>query len=787
MVQIYIALITLVSFTFAQSVSELDEIILNFIKGIWNDTITTTKYNITDTCFDYFNNAINDPYDLYTIKFVKDSAKNKNDLGSYQDCMNIVYKSRNNSYTSSIVSNLTYIVFSLDNSTVNNNGNIYKDLDFFMFGACLVRGCIVTDYKNLFYSAMVKLNIFPNLRYEDVKVININEMQLEVDWTIGFKMIPFIVILFFFLFAIYPTVPVCVFKCCFRKLKLEKNNECTIQTVKRVYDINYTDLKSTNSLRMNLFKQCFDIFENSNTLVTSESKDNGLNIIYGLRGLTMILTIIGCTFRDLYISPIKIICMTELKEMISSYFFSLIIFGRRFGPQLLYTYSGYILIYKFISYLDNAIDTLELKDKVPFEESKAQLDHHDKNESNHCTTHSIKKPLQLPNKFSLICHPYSDYRSNIRVGLLFHFIGLQIYKYIIYVISIFFFKYSFYTLFTLSNFQGPIWIYFKNTVIDIYSNLQRFSELLLFSSFSKTLYYPYDLFYLATNEIIYFLLSTVLIFYFYKKNFRLDKFILVIIITGIIGKVIFFTFNYPDFLPSMVFQSHDFYFILKNPLYSISNFYIGLYFGLVNYCIQNSINKEKLQQEKKSFLKYPTAFIEFFKFPQLVKTILVSLSSFIILCTTLVSFVFIYRTFFMATDDDMTKFYTNYWVNLYFTFDVELVSLMLFLLLCPILLLGDNFIFAMLKSNFWNVISKPYYTYTLIGNIIILYLFYQSETRVKINFLNVIFYSILAITIIVISSALVYITIEVPMKRVNKFILDNGKDEDHKSVKIHYY
>ena len=59
-----------------------------YIKSVLYSSITD-NHQISSSCHDSFFNAINNKDDSYLTKIITDSGKNKNDLGSYQDCLNL--------------------------------------------------------------------------------------------------------------------------------------------------------------------------------------------------------------------------------------------------------------------------------------------------------------------------------------------------------------------------------------------------------------------------------------------------------------------------------------------------------------------------------------------------------------------------------------------------------------------------------------------------------------------------------------------------------------------------
>jgi hypothetical protein len=286
------------------------------------------------------------------------------------------------------------------------------------------------------------------------------------------------------------------------------------------------------------------------------------------------------------------------------------------------------------------------------------------------------------------------------------------------------------------------------------------------------MYYCYDITWFISDEMFYFLTSSVLIFYSYKKNLRLDYFLLIFAAIVLIGKFFLFYFTYPNFLPLMFYQKHDNYYIMKNPLYLSPSFIAGLFFGMVNYCIQKSMTQQKLNFERKNFLTLPLKYISFYKTNTFIKILLSSILTLVLFTLTTISFVLCYRFFFMETDPYMSAYFMNYYINLLFVYDVELAIIFLYMFITPLMLHGDNSVLNFLKSSYWNILTKPYFSYLMTIDLIVIYIFYSSETRVKVDFYNIIFMTILAMMISIFINSLIYIIIEVPLKKLNKFIME---------------
>ena len=66
----------------------------------------------------------------------------------------------------------------------------------------------------------------------------------------------------------------------------------------------------------------------------------------------------------------------------------------------------------------------------------------------------------------------------------------------------------------------------------------------------------------------------------------------------------------------------------------------------------------------------------------------------------------------------------------------------MFLFIIFIFLSGDNFMISFLEHQYWNFVARPYFSFLILINSISYYIFYQIESRVKIEFFNILFNSI---------------------------------------------
>ena len=120
----------------------------------------------------------------------------------------------------------------------------------------------------------------------------------------------------------------------------------------------------------------------------------------------------------------------------------------------------------------------------------------------------------------------------------------------------------------------------------------------------------------------------------------------------------------------------------------------------------------------------------------------------------------------------------NGFINCMYRIDIELFVLLIQTLLFILYYIGSNFINDFFCHIFWGVINKPYYSIILVANPLMLYIFYQSETKITLNFFNVTLYSIITGTLSYLIGIIGYLFFELPYKRLIRHFLSKEEKEE---------
>ena len=185
------------------------------------------------------------------------------------------------------------------------------------------------------------------------------------------------------------------------------------------------------------------------------------------------------------------------------------------------------------------------------------------------------------------------------------------------------------------------------------------------------------------------------------------------------------------------------------------------------------------------FLKSTVNFTNFHRKNQDKKLLKIILVLFVIL---ILSFIFI-RNIFIHTDIEkkidekqkvtgvnsnilinilsLEKVITNYFLNILYVIDIELVVIMINWIFFYLYFKGGQ-INDFLSHIYWSFFIKSYFSYILVSSLVILYIFYQSETIIKMNIYTIFFYSLISSFFIFIAVVIFYSCYEYPLKKIFK-------------------
>ena len=126
----------------------------------------------------------------------------------------------------------------------------------------------------------------------------------------------------------------------------------------------------------------------------------------------------------------------------------------------------------------------------------------------------------------------------------------------------------------------------------------------------------------------------------------------------------------------------------------------------------------------------------------------------------------------------LTDYITNKFINAVYRFDIEIVVFLSQSLLFIFYFKGHNFINDFFCHVFWAMLNKSYFSYILVANPMILFIFYQSETKILVNLYNLLLYSLISGSLVFLTATFSYIFFELPYKKlIHHICSDDNKEE----------
>ena len=686
----------------------------------------------------------------------------------------------------------------------------FDTLDY-MFALCLPNlNCkcnLTNNYKNLLikFSHILDNFLYLHEEYadEEINIIQVNNTGYNdeitrIETIDLIKCIPLFIILIIILFMFFGYLPNFLFTSCFKKEEIINQNDILIKQI--TFDKKKFSNFSKNFFLKANWEELFNFHNESNKI----NNDSGLSYIKGIRGLSMIFLSFGFLFFCLLNSPVSIYTEADFEYLLKSVLYCIFFCGIRYAPRILLSCSGYILFYKLICFLnekneekiEEKIQDYNKKQKNEENKTKIEIDldenineededdndiNNDKNDIN-----GINKKIKKYDKILIRKRDVKD----VKFSYLFQFFIYQIHKYIFFILVLCFCLYSlpiFYKIQALfyffskdlkGIFLAPMWKVFCNEYIDKITS----SSINLILGFTSTYSFNFKeknsenllfFFWLFYNEVIFFIITSIIIFIGYKYKLKTDQFFKYICIIIPIIKIVFLLLK--DMNTSLYYYNNNFGRYFVNPLYNYSYYAIGVYFGTLNYILQKGITTSDEDNQDNPFLIGSIPVVNFY---QLKGWYMKLLNLIFLILIIIVNFLYYIYNLIYDKKNSTLQIYKSEFEEMVFGkfnkfFLLVDIDFMIFIFhsLCFMCFVdNDNFINAFLTNPFWSILNKLYFSFIILINPIILYILFQSGMRISLNIYNCILYTLISNVNAFILCMISYISFELPFKRIIKLI-----------------
>ena len=789
----------------------------------------------------------------YYNKFLLDSSTNINDLSSYPNCLNSDHDyDFSKADKDSKPMDPLYVTIFVDHRK--------EQLQFFrnndkttslLVGICFIEGCTDNDIKLLAEKALNLLRI--TKMNETLEIFTLNNQHYQIDfWNLFLKFIPvniillhiFIVFFHSFIYFVYKLIKSILCSCRKNqnrtiKIKFGDDEDFNNDSINRNLT-NKTKKQKQNQKLKNYFNALFNVENNFNFLLNSESKDEihsdtGLSYMNGIKGISLVTTIFGFVFIDFYNTPIIKKSLDNFYVISSHPLFFIFYFGIKYAPKLLICSSGFSLFYKFMCFLDDKTEVVRELTKVNLEESKYKQNKEAQKVENvniNKTSDSIsdkketEKGKEKDNKSAdnikaknirnnsiksegkekrNQSNDYSSYSSsegsstikrrrhtkkNIPFKYYIWFLTSQINKYILYLLLILFVLFSLYDIGVFFVGIGPLWTFFKMKMVNTSIKLSSLIPAIIcyqgtfFNKFDVDSLFTY--LYLVYQEVIFFIVSTLIIFIGFKYNLRIDRFILVEISLLFVFRV-FYYYLKDDINNREYFDLNSYGYFYNSPIYNYLYYSIGIYFGSLNYVIQKGYTYYECEKQKKMYLLGFTRLLKILtKRSKLLFHILGILFLILIILFSFIQF-FLFEYVKLINDlsakdiqqypNILDAYNSDILTSIIMMFDTDIVVLLVNLMALFFYLKGENLVNDFLNLDFFAIFNKIYFTFIILINPVIFYVFYMTESRINFNMQNCFLYSFACGILVFIISIFTYGIFELPYKKFFRLILRNTEIE----------
>ena len=799
------------------------------------------KNNFSQDCNYLIKNIYFSNYTYTTAFFLKkiliDSTKNKNDFLTYENC--IEKKDFPEIKDLNFTVQPVFVIGIVDDIIKKNNlkNSLLSEKYNYISSFCFPYGLYKEDNKEMCSSEdydkliNVALQTFHNMNTSDIhtmKILSNEFFPREYVYCIISLIFIFLPLLIWILLSIYKEIKIRSHERENQLMQLIDSQDILDKNHKKdkLISKGYQFSKFYNYLHVffNISKNVKELF-NFTLNVTNFNNLNGITYIRGILGIAMILYILGQIFLVLFNFPSKSISQSNIYKTINNPFYALLFFSLRYAPRIILSCSGYILVYKFLCYIE--------------QEQKKYF---------------IK------------------------------FLFLQSYRFILLIIVLLFMRFCLYYIDSIiSQRRRPMMeIYHHNINEHDEYFFERLITFLLFSGGNNEFRKRQNLiqyFYLPLNEMFLFIFGTAIISFGYLFKFRIDYMIIILILSLYVIKIIFYinTLYKNEYYSTLYFYLYDYGELMLNPIFNLPYYLIGMYFGLVNFSIQKGVtlfkfktnesyaliemfeneqdnemkedddmnkedsdnvskddnkvikmnkisktinnkngeealklsnsyeysrkkksSKKRKQKEEKNinfqknenedlddkikempFLISPLKFLNYhrgYHRQNFFRILIIFFFIFIILSMFIhMIMIFIYQKNNKENINNIDLYslkdiIPNYFLNIFYLVDIELIVFMINWIFFVLYSRSEKSadIFDFFNNRYWSFFTKSYFSFTLISTPIIIYVFYQSETVVELYLGNIFLYFSIDIIFILVCNILFYSCFEFPCKKIFK-------------------
>ena len=345
----------------------------------------------------------------------------------------------------------------------------------------------------------------------------------------------------------------------------------------------------------------------------------------------------------------------------------------------------------------------------------------------------------------------------------------QSYLYFIFVFSILYFVFWQTQIFAYVYQYGSLWMMITSEIEEYFDKKIILSTIFLYSGTCSYLRNYYNFFIPAMNEIFFYLFGSTIIYICYKKNSRLDKYLIIIICIVIFAKILVYAILNKEmsYHPSFDFMQYGNHYLNQMHLLNLSYYCIGMLVGLANYSLQNDSKKKNIVKE---FVKLPR---KLFYVIKRTYNFIFGLSLFIIF---LFCDIFLYKIYlalnkkYKADKNNDVQYFKSIFINIFNLIDCEIIIFCIFILTIIVFYSSYSFLRDNFKSYIWKILSRIYFPLLLISQMQSNWFLFHFAERIDLNIEGVLYVFTLIFILSIVVSIAIYVFFQVPLKKLTMII-----------------
>jgi hypothetical protein len=236
--------------------------------------------------------------------------------------------------------------------------------------------------------------------------------------------------------------------------------------------------------------------------------------------------------------------------------------------------------------------------------------------------------------------------------------------------------------------------------------------------------------------------------------------------------------------PGTFYFDSDYQKLFFNPIFNFDYFLIGMFFGIVNYAVQNEISKKESLINERPLVTIPIFVSKLCDYQKRENFILLIISMvFMLFFLIIFPILFIHKFEEIITDNNPPFYFT-----IISSIDVDLFIGLFHFFMMSCYISGRNMFFKFFNSGIWTQGAKLYFWLVMLTPLVSYFIIYKTETQLNLSFTIVLIYGAICSFNLYLIAFFYFVILEIPYKKLTKLyynisskINSNEDDEEEEN------